>query len=96
MFQHCLKFDNNNGARIFVLNKFITHGTLKFDLNLLSHDKFKLEIALVNKGWLCTRLQNQLRGGTFMIWKMNLWYTRVFNNGGPYSDNKLESDDMSI
>jgi hypothetical protein len=47
---------NNSGAGIFVLSKFIIHGTLKCDLNSLSHNIFKLRIALVNKGWLCTRL----------------------------------------
>jgi hypothetical protein len=41
MFQHCLKFDHNNGVEIFVLSKVITHGTLKFDLNSLSHNMFK-------------------------------------------------------
>jgi hypothetical protein len=49
IFQHCLKFDNNNGTRIFVLSKFIIHGTLKFDLNSLSHNIFKLRVALINK-----------------------------------------------
>jgi hypothetical protein len=49
MFQHCLKFDNNSGAGIFVLSKFIIHGTLKFDLNSLSYNKFKLGVALINK-----------------------------------------------
>jgi hypothetical protein len=28
MFQHCLKFDNNHGAGIFVRSKFVTHETL--------------------------------------------------------------------
>ena len=37
IFQHCLKFDNNNGVGIFVLSKLIIHVTMKFDLNLLSH-----------------------------------------------------------
>jgi hypothetical protein len=60
MFQQCFKFDNNNGAGNFVWSKSIIHGTLKFDLNSLSHNIFKLGVALVNKGWLCTKLQNQL------------------------------------
>jgi hypothetical protein len=60
MFQHCLKFDNNNGAGLFVLSKFIIHGILKFDLNSLSHNNFyKLGVAVVNKGWFLTRLQIQ-------------------------------------
>ena len=60
IYQHCLKFENNNGAGIFVLRKILTHGTLRFNLNSLSQNDFKLGIALVNKGWLHTRLQNQL------------------------------------
>jgi hypothetical protein len=75
IFQYCLKFDNNNGAGIFVLSKFITHGTLKFNLNSLSHNNFKLGVALVNKGWLRTRLQNQLSDGTSLTWENNFWYT---------------------
>jgi hypothetical protein len=42
MFQHCLKFDNNNGTRIFVLSKFIIHGTLNFNLNSLSQNILKI------------------------------------------------------
>jgi hypothetical protein len=71
MFQHCLKFNNNNGAGIFVLSKFIIHGTLRFDLNSLSHIKFKLGVVLVNKGWLHIRLQHQLQDGTSTIWENN-------------------------
>ena len=60
MFQHCLEFDNNNGVGIFVLSKFIIHGTLKFNLNSLSHNNiYKLGVALVNKVWLLKRLQIQ-------------------------------------
>jgi hypothetical protein len=92
IFQHSLKFDNNNGAGIFVLRKFIIHGTLNIDLNLLSHIIFKLGFALVNKRWLCTRLQNQLWDGTSMIWENNLWYTRMTSNGGPCSDEELDSE----
>ena len=91
-----MKFDNNNGARIFVSSEFISHGTLKFDLNSLSHIKFTIGVVLVNIGWLCRRLQNQFRGGTLMTWKNNFWYTRVTSNGGPCSDEELDSDDMSI
>ena len=47
MFQHC---SNNNGMGIFVLSKFITYGTLRFNLNSLLQNNFKLGIALVNKG----------------------------------------------
>jgi hypothetical protein len=64
-----LKFDNKNGVRIFVLGKFIIYETLKFELNSLLHNIFKLGAALVNKGWLRIRLHNQLQDGTFMIWK---------------------------
>ena len=60
IFQHCLKFNNNNGVGIFVLSKFITHGTLRFNLKSFSMNNFKSNVALINKGWLCTRLQNQL------------------------------------
>jgi hypothetical protein len=60
IFQHCLKFDNNNGARIFVLSKLIIHETLKFDLNSLSHNVFKLGVELTNKGCFCKILQNKL------------------------------------
>jgi hypothetical protein len=60
MFQDCLIFNNNNDGRILVLSKFIAYEILKFDLNSLSHNIFKLGVALVNKGWLCTKLQNQL------------------------------------
>jgi hypothetical protein len=60
MFQHCLKFDNNNGVGIFVLSKCIIHGTLRFNLESLSENNFKLGVTLVNKGWLRIRLQNQL------------------------------------
>jgi hypothetical protein len=74
MFQHCLKFNNNSGAGIFVMSKFITHGTLKFNLDSLSQSNFKLGVALVNKGWLRTRLQNQLREGISQTWKNNYWY----------------------
>jgi hypothetical protein len=104
MFQHCLKFDNNNGAGIFILNKFIIHGTLKSDLNSLLHNILKLRVALVNREWFCTRLQNQLQDGTSMTWKNNFLYTRVTSNGEPCSDeelngkcnNELDSDDKSI
>jgi hypothetical protein len=41
MFQHCLEFDNNNGAKKFELRKFIIHRTLKVDLNSFSHNTFK-------------------------------------------------------
>jgi hypothetical protein len=49
MFQHCLKFDNNNGAGLFVLSKCITHRTLRFNLESLSENNFKLGVALINK-----------------------------------------------
>ena len=90
MLQHCL--DNNNRVGVFVLNNFTIHGTLKFGLNLLSHDNFKLGIALINKKWLCTRLQNQLWDGTYMTQENNLWYTRVTSNAGPCSDEELDSE----
>jgi hypothetical protein len=61
----------------------------------LSHYVFKLRVVLVNKGWLCTRLQNQLQDGTSMTWKNNFWYTRETSDGGPCSDEKLDSDDKS-
>jgi hypothetical protein len=32
---------------IFVLSKLVTHGTSKFNLNSLSHNNFKLGIALI-------------------------------------------------
>jgi hypothetical protein len=80
---------------IFVLSQFVTHGTLKFNLNSLSHNNFKLEVALVNKRWLCTRLQNQLQEGTSMTWKNIFGYTKVITNGGPCSYDELESGDMS-
>ena len=60
IYQHCLKFENNNRAEIFVLSKIMIHRTLRSNLNSLSQNDFKLGTALVNKGWLCTRLQNQL------------------------------------
>jgi hypothetical protein len=31
-----------------------------------------------------------------MTWENNFWYTRVTSNGGPCSDEELDSDDMSI
>jgi hypothetical protein len=89
-----------------VLSKFIAYEILKFDLNSLSHNIFKLGVALVNKGWLCTKLQNQLWDETSMTWKNNLWYTRVTSssNGGPCNveeldgkcDDELDSNDKSI
>jgi hypothetical protein len=78
-----------------VSSKFITHRTLEFDFNLSSHNIFKLEVVLVNKGWFCTRLQNQLRDNTFMTLENNIFYTRVINNGGPCSDEELDSNDKS-
>ena len=54
VFQHCLKFDNDNGAGIFIRSKNITHGTLPFDS--ISLNDFKLGVAMVNKTWLHTRL----------------------------------------
>jgi hypothetical protein len=30
-----------------------------------------------------------------ILWENSLWYTRVTNDGGPCSDDELESDDMS-
>ena len=35
IFKHCLKFDNDSGASIFVLSKYLSHGTLRFDMNPL-------------------------------------------------------------
>ena len=66
----------------FLYQIFFIHGTLKFDLNSLSHNKFKLGVAQVNKERLCTRLQNQLWDGTFMTCKNNFNYTRVTSYGG--------------
>jgi hypothetical protein len=43
----------------------------------MTHDILKIGVALINKGWLCLRLQNQLWNGTSMIWENNLWYTKV-------------------
>jgi hypothetical protein len=37
---------------IFLLSKFIIHGTLKFDLNSLLNNLFNLGLALVIKRWL--------------------------------------------
>ena len=74
MFQHCSNFGNNNKARIFVLSKFIIYKTLRLNLNSLSQNNFKLKIALINKGWLCTRLQNQLQYGRALAWENNFWY----------------------
>jgi len=72
VFQHCLKFDNDNGAGIFIKSKNITHGTLPFDR--ISLNDFKLGVAMVNKTWLHTRLRNQLKGGTSLTFKSNEWY----------------------
>jgi hypothetical protein len=52
MFQQCLKFDNNNGARIFVLSKCITHRTLRFNLESLSENNFKLGVVLTKDGFV--------------------------------------------
>jgi hypothetical protein len=30
-----------------------------------------------------------------MAWEDNFWHIRVTNNGGPCSNDELESDDMS-
>ena len=77
---------------------------MKLDLNSLSLNKIKLRVTLVNKGWLHRRLQNQLLDGTSITWENNFWYVRLTNNGGPCSDeeidsecnNELDSDDMSF
>ena len=50
VFQHCLKFDNDRGARIWIRSKNIKHGTLPSDSTFLND--FKLCIAIVNKTWL--------------------------------------------
>ena len=69
IFQHGLKFDNNNGAGIFVRSKYLSHGTLKFDMNSLSAKDFKLGVALVNKCWAHTRYRNQLIEATPITWE---------------------------
>lgn len=69
VFQHGLKFDNNNGAGIFVLSKYLSHGTLRFDMDSLSPKDFKLGVALVNKSWAITRFKNQLIEGTPISWE---------------------------
>ena len=69
IFQHCLKFDNNSGAGIFVLSKYLSHGTLRFDMNSLSRKDFKLGAALVSKGWAHTRYTNQLIDATPITWE---------------------------
>ena len=77
VFSHCLKFDNDNGAGIWIRSKALIHGTLPFDST--SSSDFKLGVAIVNKDWLVTRLQNQLKEGTSLTWKSNEWYTEDFD-----------------
>ena len=55
VFQHCLKFDNDNGVGIWIQSTNIAHGTLLF--NNTSSNDFKLSVAIVNKIWIHTRLQ---------------------------------------
>ena len=77
VFSHCLKFDNDNGAGIWIRSKALIHGTLPF--HSTSSSNFKLGVAIVNKDWLITRLQNQLKEGTSLTWKSNEWYTEDFD-----------------
>ena len=49
VFQHCIKFENNNKTNVFVFRKYIRHEMLQFDPNSLSHTDFKIKCVLVNK-----------------------------------------------
>ena len=71
VFQQCLKFDTNNGARIFVRSKIYAYGTLRFHEKSLELDVCKVGIALVNKQQLSTKIRNQLREGAPLTWKNN-------------------------
>ena len=60
IYHNCLKFDNNNAMGIFVSNNIISLQNIEVQLDFIIKNNFKLEVALVNKGWLCITLQNQL------------------------------------
>ena len=65
--QHCLKFDNDRGAGIWIRSKNLGHGTLPFQST--SSSDFKLGVAIVNKTALHTRIKNGLKEGTSLTFK---------------------------
>jgi hypothetical protein len=69
LFQHCLKFDTNIKAGVFVRSKTVAHGTLRFIHKTLAENVYKLEVALVNKQELRTRIKHQLRDGAPVTWQ---------------------------
>jgi len=58
--QHLYKFQIKNGPGLFVKSKNYVHGTLHFDTRDNAIENYTLRLALSNKNWLKTRVENQL------------------------------------